>query len=142
MILLLLFAAAIGIWAWKTGLYRRLRYGDVAAFVAALLAIRLSTHGEWLPALAGFGWAGGWMWYRRGGVARARAPSPSMPIDEARGVLDVPPTADAATIRAAHRRLIVRVHPDAGGSAELARAVNAARDVLLADLGRNRTRAS
>ncbi len=39
--------------------------------------------------------------------------------------------AHAFTIRAAHPRLIAGVHPDRGGSAELARRVNAARDLLL-----------
>ena len=50
---------------------------------------------------------------------------------EARAILGVPPGADAETIRAAHRRLVRGVHPDRGGSAELARRVNAARDLLL-----------
>ncbi|MDB5696274.1 MAG: uncharacterized protein JWN21_1817 [Sphingomonas bacterium] len=50
---------------------------------------------------------------------------------EARAVLGVGPDADADEIRAAHRRLASGVHPDKGGSAELARRVNAARDVLL-----------
>ena len=45
-------------------------------------------------------------------------------------------------IRDAHRRLIARVHPDAGGSAELAHRVNAARDTLLAELNRKPPRAS
>jgi DnaJ family protein C protein 19 len=39
-------------------------------------------------------------------------------------------------IRAAHRRLITKVHPDAGGSAGLATRVNAARDALIAELKR------
>ena len=50
---------------------------------------------------------------------------------EARAVLGVGPRADAAAIRAAHRRLLAGVHPDRGGSPELARQINAARDVLL-----------
>lgn len=50
---------------------------------------------------------------------------------EARAVLGVAPDADADAIRAAHRRLVATVHPDVGGSAELARRVNAARDLLL-----------
>lgn len=56
---------------------------------------------------------------------------PRMPEDEARAVLGVGPAADADTIRAAHRRLVSAVHPDKGGSAELTRRVNAARDTLL-----------
>ncbi|HEX8387842.1 MAG TPA: DnaJ domain-containing protein [Sphingomonas sp.] len=50
---------------------------------------------------------------------------------EARALLGVPADADADAIRAAHRRLVGQVHPDRGGSAELARRVNAARDLLL-----------
>ena len=51
--------------------------------------------------------------------------------DEARAILGVGADADAATIRAAHRRLVGAVHPDRGGSAELTRRVNLARDTLL-----------
>ncbi len=64
-----------------------------------------------------------------------------LPMDTAilvGALLGVGPNADADTIRAAHRRLIARVHPDAGGSAELARRTNAARDLLLQELGRKR----
>ena len=56
-----------------------------------------------------------------------------MPADEARAVLGVGANADVEEIRAAHRRLIVKVHPDAGGSAGLATRVNAARDTLIAE---------
>ena len=66
----------------------------------------------------------------------------SMPIDEARALLGVGPEASLADIRAAHRRLIARVHPDAGGSAELAHKVNAARDTLVVELNRRKARAS
>jgi DnaJ homolog subfamily C member 19 len=54
-----------------------------------------------------------------------------MPEDEARAVLGVAPDADAESIRAAHRRLVSAVHPDKGGSEELTRRINAARDTLL-----------
>ncbi|MBC2779083.1 DnaJ domain-containing protein [Parasphingopyxis sp. GrpM-11] len=56
-----------------------------------------------------------------------------MPVAEARELLGVPDDADQETIRAAHRRLIAKVHPDAGGSVELARRVNAAREILLSE---------
>ena len=62
---------------------------------------------------------------------RAKPAAPRMPEDEARAVLGVGPTADAEAIRAAHRRLVSAVHPDKGGSAELTRRINAARDTLL-----------
>ncbi|MES2987840.1 MAG: J domain-containing protein [Pseudomonadota bacterium] len=51
--------------------------------------------------------------------------------DEARSVLGVGPDADPDEIRAAHRRLVTALHPDKGGSAELTRRINAARDTLL-----------
>jgi DnaJ-domain-containing protein 1 len=55
------------------------------------------------------------------------------PVDavSARRLLGVDRAADEATIRAAHRRLMAEAHPDRGGSAEEARALNAARDLLL-----------
>ncbi len=56
---------------------------------------------------------------------------PRMPADEARAILGVGKTADSDEIRAAHRRLVSAVHPDKGGSTELTRRINAARDVLL-----------
>ena len=59
-------------------------------------------------------------------------PRPMLRDDaEARAVLGVDAGADADAIRAAHRRLVSAVHPDKGGSADLTRRINAARDVLL-----------
>ena len=72
-----------------------------------------------------------YMWWRRNMVA-ARA----MPPSEARNLLGVGEGATVEDIRAAHRRLITKVHPDAGGSAGLATRVNAARDALIAELKR------
>ncbi len=74
--------------------------------------------------------------YLTGQLTRA-AKRRSMTAEEARAVLGVPLGADADAIRAAHRRLVARVHPDAGGSAELATRVNLARDTLLSELNRN-----
>lgn len=50
---------------------------------------------------------------------------------EAFQVLGLQPDASREEIRAAHRRLIQRVHPDHGGSSYLAARINQARDVLL-----------
>ncbi len=50
---------------------------------------------------------------------------------QARDILGVSTDATADDIRAAHRRLLGGVHPDRGGSAELTRQINAARDLLL-----------
>jgi hypothetical protein len=73
--------------------------------------------------------AAAWLWWRRHSLFPAK-----MPPAEARALLGIGLGATAQEVREAHRRLIARVHPDTGGSAELATRVNAARDALLADL--------
>ena len=125
--LVLLVAAAVAYWAWRENKLRALRFGDVAAVVAGLVGLKLASKGAPMGyvALAG---AGAWVWLRM------KQPEPDvMPLDEARALLDLPRGADGSAIREAHRRLIARVHPDVGGSEELARRINVARDTLLAD---------
>ena len=60
-----------------------------------------------------------------------RGPRTDMTREEALAILGLAAGATPEEIRAAHRRLIVRVHPDAGGSADLAARINRAKDVLL-----------
>ena len=76
-------------------------------------------------------WCGWWLW--QGPKHGPKPITPPRPSDEtaALAVLGLGAGADEAEIRAAHRRLLQAVHPDHGGSAELTRRVNAARDVLL-----------
>jgi DnaJ homolog subfamily C member 19 len=62
---------------------------------------------------------------------RSKPKAPRMPQDEARAILGVSANADEEAIRSAHRRLVSAVHPDKGGSEELTRRINAARDTLL-----------
>jgi len=64
-------------------------------------------------------------------VTRAMAARPVMPIADAARLLGVAADADNDAVIDAHRRLIAKVHPDAGGNAELAARINQARDVLL-----------
>lgn len=68
----------------------------------------------------------GFLWLRR-----MMTPTQRLGEAEARAILGVDARADADAIRAAHRRLVAAVHPDRGGSADLARRINAARDALL-----------
>ena len=63
-----------------------------------------------------------------------RAAKPGLNPPEACAVLGVGPAATAPEINAAWRRLIAQVHPDKGGSADLAQRVTAARDLLLTRL--------
>jgi DnaJ homolog subfamily C member 19 len=67
-------------------------------------------------------------------VRKSMMPGKRMTVAEARRLLEIDSTANADAIIAAHKRLIAKVHPDTGGSAELAAQVNAARDILLRNL--------
>ena len=60
-----------------------------------------------------------------------RGPRTDMTRAEALAVLGLAEGATEEEIKAAHRRLIRRTHPDAGGTADLAARINRAKDVLL-----------
>ncbi|MDB5686403.1 MAG: molecular chaperone DnaJ [Rhizorhabdus sp.] len=138
-----LLALAVGgllLWMWRRGELKSFRINDVLTVASGLAGLWTLFRGEALTGVLLLAVAGIWYATRNKPMRFARAPrSPRPPattmrLDEAQRVLDVPAGADAETIRAAHRRLVARVHPDHGGSAELAARVNAARDMLLAEL--------
>jgi hypothetical protein len=80
-------------------------------------------HPDWRDELAG---------ERAGSSAgSARPASGDMSVEEAYAILGLAPGADAEAIKEAHRRLMVKLHPDHGGSDYLATQINRARDVLL-----------
>ena len=76
-------------------------------------------------------YCGWWLWQGPKHGPKPMPPPRSSEESAALAVLGLGADADEAAIRAAHRRLLQAVHPDHGGSAELTRRVNAARDVLL-----------
>lgn len=61
-----------------------------------------------------------------GGFSKGR-----MSAEEARAVLEVAPDATDEDVRLAHRRLMMKLHPDQGGSNYLAARINEAKDVLI-----------
>jgi hypothetical protein len=77
---------------------------------------------DWRDGLAGSGAAGS---------SGARPAGGDMTVEEAYAILGLSPGADDDAIKEAHRRLMVKLHPDHGGSDYLATKINRARDVLL-----------
>jgi hypothetical protein len=82
-------------------------------------------HPEWREGLGGERTAGG------GGGGSAKPASGDMGVEEAYAILGLSAGADAEAIKEAHRRLMVKLHPDHGGSDYLATKINRPRDVLL-----------
>ena len=135
---LILLAAAGLLWAFATGRLKGFTYEDGIAAATFLLGLSLFTKGRLILGAALMAGALLWAAWRR-----QRPSARPMPAEDARRLLGVTEGATLQEIREAHRRLIARVHPDVGGSAELAHRVNAARDTLLAErMNRKPPRAS
>jgi hypothetical protein len=101
-------------------LWRECRAEDEAS--AKLLETYLDrTAPGWRQADAGEAAAGGRE--NRAGAAMTR--------EEAYEILGLPQGASADEIKAAHRRLMLKLHPDQGGSTYLAARINQAKDLLI-----------
>jgi DnaJ domain len=81
-------------------------------------------HPDWRDELAGGRSSDG----AKGGT---RPASGDVTVEEAYAILGVKTGATADEIKEAHRRLMIKLHPDHGGSDYLATKINRARDVLL-----------
>ena len=126
---------ALGWAVWKGKLQKQqllpILLGLAGAFVAARGSLWIG-----LPAIGV-----AVLWYRGLSLrllgSRAKQDNAS-DIDAARFLLGVSRFDDAERIRERHRALIAQDHPDTGGSAERAAALNKARDLLLDDLNNKR----
>lgn len=107
-------------------------YGGLGA--AGLLAWRFLSTGRFVPAalVAAGGWAW-WMWNQRDSGATSE-------LAQAARLLGVAPDAPSETIWQAWRQAMISAHPDAGGSAEAAQALTAARDLLIMAAEKRRDR--
>lgn len=111
------------------------KYAHVAcAVLVFLLALRLH-----LPFIFCLLIAGAVLWPRYGKrrsftqKTHHAPPASGMTMHEARHILGVAEDASVEQIRDAHRMMILRNHPDQGGSEYIASKINQARDVLLTD---------
>lgn len=128
MLLLALVAGAVLGWLWWDERSRPLLRRWLAPVLLGLVTTWLAARGQWAGALlAGVATPLVARWRRRQPEARPV----TMDDAEARRILGVGPEANAEDIRVAYRRIILQVHPDKGGSTELAHRVNQARDRLL-----------
>jgi type VI protein secretion system component VasK len=130
-LLLVLFAA----WLIFTGRLQRMTAKDGMMLGLAIVGAILAARGKlWgviplgLAAAYGFG-RSKWRIAQAGAESAYRADPAA--VREARALLGLDESADEEAIREAHRRLIVKIHPDAGGTQALAEKINEARALLL-----------
>lgn len=133
-IIIAIIVAALGLAWWKG----RISFAQIPAAILMFVGATFAARGQILYGLGGIV-IGAVLFYLRGRMSKTRAKPVSArerdrAISEARLLLGVSEHDDAAAIRARHRSLMTQNHPDTGGSEEQAQELNAARDLLLAEL--------
>jgi len=134
----------VGLAAWLiwTGRLQRMTMTDGIMLGLAIVGAMMAARGR--PIIGGAPLALSALYamrrFKRARVSEFRpgaAPSASenSAVRDARALLGLQPGADEEAIRVAHRRLIARTHPDAGGTQALAEKINEARDILLSHAG-------
>jgi hypothetical protein len=129
--LLAIIAALLG-WAIWSG---RIKWQQLPPIILGIAGAGLAVKGSLIAGIAIMGVAAAWyrgLNWRIFGLNGKQ--SRQYKIDKARNLLGTGVYDDAEKIKARHRKLITENHPDKGGSAERASALNEARDLLLAEL--------
>lgn len=128
---LVLLLIVFAVWAAWTGRLKRMTGTDGAMIGLAIVGAVMAAKGRiWIG-------GGALLLAAMHGIRRIRQQNrTSEPADvaEARALLGLAPDANEDEIREAHRRLIAKVHPDAGGTSALATKINDARNILLRHL--------
>ena len=117
-------------------LFFLLRGQVVIALVIAGFALWLFTEGRFRPAIFDLfsKFSGGPT--GPGPQPNRRAGTDTMSVSQAREILDVPVGVTVEMVKESHHRLMLKVHPDVGGSSFLAAQINRAKEVLLDELER------
>ena len=103
------------------------RSGDQQSAVVLEAYLDRTQPDDWRNAGAGGGNTGS----HAGGGSGGRTSSGAMTREEAYEILGLQPGATAEEIKEAHKRLMLKMHPDQGGSTYLAAKINQAKDLLM-----------
>ncbi len=117
---------------------RRLQELDLGELMELLRECRVNDEQSaailenYLDRIHGASWRGGDEAGRAGGE-RARSAGGAMTREEAYRILDLKPGASREEIKQAHHKMMLKNHPDQGGSTYLATKINQAKDLLLGE---------
>tara|TARA_R110000782_G_scaffold268689_1_gene365504 strand:+ start:37732 stop:38193 length:462 start_codon:yes stop_codon:yes gene_type:complete len=141
---LALFLVVIAAWLVWTGRLQRMTTTDGMMLGLAIVGAIMAARGK--PIMGGVPLAVSAFYALRRFKSPRIAQRPQTPppraedteaVREARALLGLEADADEEAVRAAHRRLIAKTHPDAGGTQALAEKINQARDIMLRHIHAN-----